>query len=135
MGKNGYRTVFLVGLLCWACGFSCLASDIGIGGDNIGIEGYEGREEYGVEIGTTGENVGDISTLDSGTVSEEPPVREEVLTFAPASQIVEGSATMTDVYNVLASIHNMIIIGIFIQLIMWAYKIITETYRRFLKNV
>lgn len=135
VGKIGYRTIILVGLLCFALGFSCYASDSTSSNNISGTEEYNAGESEGQDAGRNGELVGTVSEIDGSTVSETTSVREELLTFAPAEQIVEGSATMTDVYNVLASIHNMLIIMIFINLIQWAYKVITESYRRFLKNV
>lgn len=136
MGKNIFRTLCII-CCVWCFLFSSvLASDTSFSGDDIGYsessEGIEAGETSG-DAGTDG--TGEPATNGAGTILETPVEKEEQLTFAPAEQIVSGDATLTDVYNVLASIHNLIILFIFIVLILWAYKIITETYRRFLKNV
>lgn len=134
MGKNIFRTSLFIICAVLCLGFNCFASDVNTVGDVTGSEGDNARTETEQNGGTDAGTVGEISANDSGTVSESS-VKVRNLVFYPVDSIVEGSATNTDIYNVLAGIHNLLIIKIFIDLIMWAYKIITETYRRFLKNV
>lgn len=128
MGKNIFRIILSVCVFTFGISFNCFASDIDSSIDDNAIE-----VETGEQTDVTGE---ELSNIDSGAIPlAEESETEEYLTFYPAEKIVSGDATLTDVYNVLAGIHNLFIIAIFIKLIEWSYKIITETYRRFLKNV
>ena len=118
MGKNIFRFILCVCVLAFGFSFTCFASDIN---SDVGINAIEENEMYDSqqESGQASEidfeeDSTELSDTDGGTVLAEESETEEYLTFYPAEKIVSGEATLTDVYNVLAGIHNLFIIAIFI---------------------
>ena len=128
------RTFVLVCLLCGVVTSSVFASDLS-NNDVVSGQEIEETNDTGGETGTGGTETGeDIPTIDSDGLSETvvEVVTSEQKVFAPLPIIDEGEATQTDLYNALASIHNLGLLAFIVALIVWTYRMITSAYRRFI---
>ena len=137
-----YKSFVLTFILCCIFSVSVCASDI-----NSSNSGYvpDGQDteiavDGGGEAGTDGIETGEIvSNDDSNGISEqeeildpEEVVLEEQKIFSPLERFESGEASLTDVYNALASIHNLLFLGLILALVVWSYNMITSAFRRFI---
>ena len=144
MGKRFLYGALVLTFGIWVCNYSSVsASNIEYSNNDSGIEidngtgGVSGTgEETGAPDSESGGLEGEQNTelLDDGVpeILGEEVVKVQNKTFVLLDHIENGLATQTDIYNVLVSIHNLGLLSFIVALMLWTYKIITSSFRRFI---